>query len=551
MTVKVMRNLKVKMRDGIELATNVFLPDGQSSFPIVLVRTAYNRNFVFVNDFLSKGIGVVAQDCRGRYESDGNFYPFVNEEKDGYDTLEWIARQPWCNGKIGMFGASYLAATQFYAAISGTKHLCALNPQFMTGDCWKQAYFSNGAFSLGLTWSWLCFETNSRISQAQTMPAFNVAQLLKTLPLIDLDVKSGSGKVKSYRDFVSNNQYCGFWKNFSLDGHYHRFQMPVLLIGGWYDYYPGEMLRVFNELKKHSESKQTAESHRIIIGPWTHGISRETILGEVDFGKNSLKENDATVRWLDCTLKGKDIMKFQKSPIRIFVMGKNVWQDEYEWPPARIKYEKWYIHSGNRLDRKVPVDENPDSFVYDPENPVPVIGGNHSIGTYNPGLYEIAKPGPYDQRILESRRDVLFYTSNILKKDIEIIGPITFVLFASSSAKDTDFVVKLADVYPDGKSMNISEGIIRARFRNDVWGEPVLMKPGKTYEFHIEMMPSAYLFKKGHRIKVYITSSNFPLWDRNLNTGNDPATDTSCIIAHQTVFHDSHRPSHITLPVAE
>ncbi len=216
----------------------------------------------------------------------------------------------------------------------------------------------------------------------------------------------------------------------------------------------------------------------------------------------------------------------------------------------RIKYEKWYIHKGGVLNKKPPSDEKPDHYDYDPANPVPTTGGNHSIGPYNPGLYEIAKPGPYDQRILEKRKDVLVYTSDVLKEELEIIGPVTFVLFASSSAVDTDFVVKIADVYPDGRAINISEGIIRARFRNDIWGKPVLMEPGKVYEFHIEMMPAAYLFKKSHRIRIYVTSSNFPLWDRNLNTGKDPATDTSFQIAHQTIFHSSIRPSHIIIPVS-
>jgi hypothetical protein len=232
-------------------------------------------------------------------------------------------------------------------------------------------------------------------------------------------------------------------------------------------------------------------------------------------------------------------------------MGKNAWQDEYEWPPVRIRYTNYYLHSSGNIDTTPPgKDEKPDIYDYDPSNPVPTIGGNHSIGPYNPGLYELAKPGPYDQRILETRDDVMVYTGDVLKHDIEVTGPIVFNLFASSSAVDTDFVVKLADVYPDGRSINISEGIIRARFRNNVWGEPELIEPGRVYEFSIDMIATSNVFKKGHRIKIYLTSSNFPLWDRNLNTGNNPAYDTQIKIAHQTIFHDSLRPSHIILPVA-
>lgn len=549
--MQIFRNMRVSMRDGVNLSTNVFLPDGIGPWPVVLVRTAYNRNFVYDSSFPRSEMALVVQDCRGRYASEGEYYPFVNEANDGYDTLEWISSQTWCNGKIGMYGASYLAATQFYAAISGSKKISVLNPQFMAEDCWKQAYFSNGAFSLGLTWSWLCFETNSKTSEASLMPAFNVGELLRTLPLIDLDIKSGAGSVKSYRDFVSNNVYCEFWKQFSLRDQYDKFQMPVLLTGGWYDYYPSEMLKLFCELRKHSDTKQIADSHRIIIGPWTHGINYSTTLGEIDFGKDSLKENDATIRWLDCILHEKNASQFQSAPIKIFVMGKNAWQDEYEWPPVRIRYTNYYLHSSGNIDTTPPgKDEKPDTYDYDPSNPVPTVGGNHSIGPYNPGLYELAKPGPYDQRILETRDDVMVYTGDILKHDVEITGPIIFNLFASSSAVDTDFVVKLADVYPDGRSINISEGIIRARFRNNVWGEPELIEPGRVYEFNVDMVATSNVFKKGHRIKIYLTSSSFPLWDRNLNTGNNPAYDTQMKIAHQTIFHDSLRPSHIVLPIA-
>ncbi|MGC9066401.1 MAG: CocE/NonD family hydrolase [Candidatus Ratteibacteria bacterium] len=547
---KIFRNVSVKMRDGINLATNVFLPECPEPHPVVLIRTAYNRNFLPPADLLSHGVAVVIQDCRGRYASEGDFYPFINEANDGYDTLEWLVKQPWCNGNIGMYGASYLAATQFYSVISGTKNLTTLCTQFMAGDCWKQAYYCNGAFSLGLTWSWLCFETNSKTSEAQIMPCFDVKKLLMSTSVIELDEKSGAGIVQSYRDFVIHNVYSDFWKQFSLQSHYEKFQIPMLLMAGWYDYYGNEMFNIFNQLRKHSKSEQIRNSHRIIVGPWTHGINPFTVLGEIDFGADALKENNAWCRWLDCILNGKNPDEFQKAPIRIFVMGKNQWQDEYQWPPGRVQYVKWYIRENRRLSIKPPFStEMPDTYEFDPNHPVPTIGGNHSIGTYNPGLYEIAKPGPYDQRILETRKDVLVYVSDALEHDMEITGPVVFTLFASSSARDTDFVVKLADEYPDGKSINLSEGIIRARFRDDVWGSPQLMVPGRIYEFKIEMAVTSNLFKKGHRIKIYITSSNFPLWDRNHNTGNDPAFDTEFRIAKQTIFHDSLKPSHILLPV--
>ena len=288
----------------------------------------------------------------------------------------------------------------------------------------------------------------------------------------------------------------------------------------------------------------------MIIGPWTHGINYSSVLGEVDFGAEALRENDATQRWLDCLLHERAPREFQEAPIRIFVMGANLWRDEYEWPLARAHSVKYYLHEGRRLSTECPREaESQDGYRYDPDNPVPTLGGNHSVGPYNPGLYNFVKPGPYDQRPVETRPDVMVYTSDVLECDTEVTGPVTLKLYASSSARDTDFVARLTDVYPDGRSMNITEGVIRARFREDVWGPPKLMEPGTVYAFTVDLQVTSNVFKKGHRIRLDITSSNFPLWDRNLNTGNDPGTDTTMMVAQQTIHHDAARPSHLVLPV--
>jgi putative CocE/NonD family hydrolase len=326
--------------------------------------------------------------------------------------------------------------------------------------------------------------------------------------------------------------------------------MPVFLIGGWYDYYAAETFANFMALRKHAPTAELRDSHRLLIGPWTHGISGNSTLGEIDFGKEALRENDATQRWLNAILHDKSASEFQQAPVRIFVMGLNKWRDEYEWPLARTRYVRYYLREGGKLALNKPgLKELPDHYTYDPLNPVPTLGGNHSIGPYNPGLYEFVKPGPFDQRKVEERPDVLVYTSEVLEQDTEVTGPVTLKLFASSSAVDTDFVAKLTDVYPDGKSINITEGIIRARFREDVWGSPKLLQPGTVYEFTIDLQVTSNVFKAGHRIRVNITSSNFPLWDRNLNTGNEPGMDTRVAIANQTIYHDVKLASHIILPV--
>jgi putative CocE/NonD family hydrolase len=548
---RVLRNIKLPMRDGVRLSTTVYLPLGQGPFPAVLVRTAYNRVAVWSPYFPEHGMALVAQDCRGRYDSEGEYYPFTHEGEDGYDTLEWIGQQAWCNGVVGMFGDSYLAATQFYAAPLGSQYLRALNPRFMAGDPWKRAYYCDGAFSLALTWSWLCFECSARTSEAAMMPLYDVRELLQRLPIVRLDEFSGAGPLSYYRDYVRHNHYDEYWRALSIRERHHLFGMPVFLTGGWYDNYAAEAVTTFLGLRDHAPTAALRASHRLLIGPWTHGINPSTVLGEIDYGPQALAENDATFRWLDCILHDRDATSFQPSPIRLFVLGANVWRDENEWPLARTRWTRYYLQGGGGLSLEVPGDETPDRYVYDPADPAPTVGGNHSIGPYNPGLYEWVKPGPYDQRAVEARQDVLVYTSDVLARDTEVTGPVTVALYAATSAPDTDFVARLTDVYPDGRSINITEGVIRARYREDVWGQPRLLEPHRVYEYTIDLQVTSALFLAGHRIRVDITSSSFPLWDRNLNTGNDPATDTTMAVAEQAIHHSAAYPSHIVLPLVK
>jgi putative CocE/NonD family hydrolase len=381
------------------------------------------------------------------------------------------------------------------------------------------------------------------------MPLLDVPRLLRKLPIISLDEASGAGVVSAYREYVKRSAYDSYWETLSIRHSYGRFRMPVLLTGGWYDNYAAENVTNFLGLRQNAPTTKLRDSHRMLIGPWSHGILSTSVLGELDFGPKATGENDASNRWLDTILHGKAPSEFQKAPIRIFVMGLNRWRDEYEWPLGRTRYVNYYLQYGGRLTLDPPSSGKPDRYVYDPANPVPTIGGNHSVGPYNPGLYEHAKPGPYDQRQIEKRRDVLSYTSEALKRDTEVTGPVALKLFASSSARDTDFVAKLTDVHPDGRSINITEGVIRARFRENVWGKPKLLVPHQVYEFTIDMLVTSNVFRKGHRMRVDIMSSNFPLWDRNLNTGNDPGTDATVNTAEQAIHHDREHPSRIVLPV--
>ena len=539
----------VPMRDGVNLATTICLPAEEGSYPVVLVRTAYNRMPLVGTEFARRGMVLVSQDCRGRYGSGGEFYPFVNETEDGLDTMDWIAAQPWCNGRIGMFGDSYLAGTQYAVAAPGHRCLTALNPRFIAGDLWRHAYYFDGVFSLALTWSWLCLEVGSRTSSANVLPIFNVMELLRELPLLTLDEKVGAGIVPAYRDYVTHNARDDYWEAISWREELGQVKVPMLLTAGWYDYYAGETFANYAALQQPPMAPELAAQHRVIIGPWMHGIGGSTQLGELDFGAASLTENDSTTRWLDCLLHDGNAADFQQAPIRIFTMGVNEWRDEYEWPLQRTRFTNFYLRADGALSQTAPANEEPDHYVYDPDNPVPTLGGNHSVGPYNPGLYEHALPGPYDQRPVEAREDVLVYTTEELPEDTEITGPVLMKLFAASSAVDTDFVARLCDVYPDGRSINITEGVLRARFHKRDWRHPELIEPGRVYEFTIDLQATSNVFLKGHRIRVDVTSSNFPLWDRNLNTGAHPAKGIEFQSAEQTIHHDATHPSHLILPL--
>lgn len=554
---RVLGNVMVPMRDGIRLATTVYLPPAAGRYPVVLVRTAYNRHMGDLG-FAGKGVAVVTQDCRGRYGSEGTFYPFINETADGQDTLAWVARQPWSNGRIGMLGASYLAATQFAVAPLRNKHLVALNPQFMSGDLWRQAYYSNGAFSLALTFSWLSLEVSSRTSDAAVTPVYDQSALLRELPLVTLDEKYGV-KARAYRDAVIHYRDDAYWARVNYRRRLGRSRVPTLFTSGWYDYYPGEGFHNYRALLDSSAPAALKRSHRVIVGPYTHGfLNRTTCLGQVDFGPDALKENDAPYRWQLCMLKGGRAADFMRAPIRLFVMGINRWRDEYEWPLRRTRFIKFFLHSGGRantlqgdgvLSTKPPAEESADRFTYNPANPAPTLGGNHSVGPYNPGLYEICLPGPYDQRPVERRDDMLVYTSASLRADLEVTGPVVVTLYAATSARDTDFVARLTDVYPDGRSINLTEGILRARFRGGRFRNPRLVPPETIQKYSIELQPTSNVFLKGHSIRLDITSSSFPLWARNLNTGENPGTATRMVVADQVVHHNLLFASHVVLPV--
>jgi len=548
--LRIVRDVRVPMRDGVHLSVNLFLPDAEGAFPTILQRMPYGwSGFPDGEYWARRGYAYVMQDCRGRFDSEGEFDPFVDDAQDGYDTLEWLAGQSWCDGHIGMYGPSYLGGVQWLVAPLAHPNLTALAPSVMSADFWRCGYWRNGAFSLALSSLWLCLEVSARASDLNLIPAFDMPKFFATLPLIDLDVYAGR-RNEFWRDYLSHSEYGSFWQRFELRGQYDRVTAPAFLLGGWYDYYPGEAFADFTGLRA------AGKPAKILIGPWSHILSQSQQLGEIDFGAHSQLDLRALLlRWFDLQLKAMPNGMLDEPPITIFVMGINQWRQETEWPLARTRFTPYYLHSdGNAnagtdglLSPAPPTAEPPDHYRYDPANPVPTLGGNHSICW--PDVYHIIQPGPLDQRPVEAREDVLVYTTSILETATEVTGPITLVLYAATSAPDTDFTAKLVDVFPDGRAINLCEGIIRARFRASIYQPSQLLTPGEVYEYRIELMPTSNVFLPGHRIRVDLTSSNFPLWDRNLNTGHPIGLDAELQIAEQTIYHDDRYPSHLVLPV--
>ena len=514
----------VPMRDGVQLRTVISLP-GNGSYPTVLTR-GYSAGGLsnHAGRFNKAGYAMVTQQCRGDGGSDGTrFFP---DDKDGYDTIEWISKQPWSNGKVAMWGGSYLAATQWRAAVARPPSLKAIVPGYIDADHWKYGYRSHGAIHLKMT------TQSNRAIPGRKYPLAKWKQMLSFVPLIDIDKKFIGREDKLWNDYITHCWHDGYWKPISMrhDNKYAQVNIPVYCMAGWQDYYAGAAFDSYEALTELGISPDV----RVRIGD--HGHS-----GTPDFTE--------TIRWLDYHLKGIDTGIKDEPPIKIQVRHGR-WRMEDQWPPKGTKLTDYFLSSpdGSRFGSLVmhrPGKQQPTRYRYNPADPVLTLGANGSHLPV-PGLIVV---GPTDQRPNENRQDILIYTTPKLRKDTEVTGPVEARLFAASSARDTDFTIKLIDVYPDGRALNVTEGIVRARFRDSIWDTPSLIEPGKGYEYKIELLPIAMIFKKDHRIRIHISSSSWPLWDRNQNTGNPIGMDAEMVVARQTIYHDTEHPSRIILPI--
>ena len=573
-TIKIETNVASAMRDGTVLYSDVYRPDGPGPFPVLLQRTPYDKSATLSMGQLDPlkaarhGYAVVIQDCRGRYTSDGVYYAFRDHINDGYDTVEWAAAQPWSSGKVGMYGASYNGATQWLATLKRPPHLTAIMPNVTASDYHEGWTYQGGAFALGFNISWgllqMTLDNFDNLSSYKKIPEERRRQLAEAidamestfrfLPLKEFCPLKG-GLADYFFDWVAHPSYDEYWKEICIEENHSNINVPAFNIGGWYDIFLGGTLRNYLGMKEKGATEDARKGQKLLVGPWQHTNRGTSQVGSHYFGltadSKAIDIDGMHFRWFDYWLKGIDNGIMDESPVRIFVMGDDVWRDEQEWPLARAQFVNYYLQSegkANTLDgdgtlsTQAPAEDSPDVYLYNPADPVPTMGGPLCC---NPSF---VPSGAFDQQGVEARQDVLVYSTPPLEKDLEVTGPISVTLWASSSAVDTDFTAKLVDVCDHGCARNLSDGIIRARYR-DSSSNPSLIEPGRVYKYTIDLWSTSNVFKAGHRIRLDISSSNFPRFDRNTNTGGLIASDVELKPALQTVLHNSQYPSHVTLPV--
>ena len=549
-------NVRVKMRDGVSLVADIYKPKGDGKYPVLLERTPYDRKgeAKMAAELAGHGYVVVLQDTRGRYESGGEFYPFRDESNDGFDTVEWAAQLDYSDGKVGMFGGSYVGATQMLAAIVVPPHLVAIFPYVTGSDYYDGWTYQSGVLMQWFTSSWtslLTIDTLRRRTEETLRPKEWVSTLpVENYPLLTLPTPAALAPY--FRDWMQHERSDTYWKRWRISDHYRDMKVLGLHAAGWHDLFLKGSIRNYTGLHNEANDPKVRDGQRLLIGPWAHTpTSSNGKVGDVVFGKSAVLDMTGTaLNWFDFTLKGVQNEYAKAAPVRLFIMGENTWRDEREFPLARTQYTKYYLHSGRgangretdgELNVTAPSAERNDTFEYDPKNPVPTIGGRLCCG-------QALAPGPFDQRPNESRSDVLIFSTPRLEKDLEVTGFITLDIYASTSANDTDFTALIADVDESGYARFLTDGVVRARYRDGTQRAEEVV-PGMVYKYPIDLWATSNVFKKGHRLRLYVSSSNFPRFNRNLNTGEQMLGASRMLSAQQTIYHDARHPSALTLPV--
>ncbi|MCB1105612.1 MAG: CocE/NonD family hydrolase [Opitutaceae bacterium] len=545
---------EMKTRDGVTLWADIYRPQAKGPFPVLLLRTPYNKQIYIAEATraATRGYLCVVQDCRGRYMSEGEWEPFRTEGADGYDAVEWAAALPGSDGRVILAGISYVGATALLGAIETPPHLAAVYAGITASDYHDNWAYQGGAMCLQFARGW---SSGMQLHALQRL--LGASPLNKSFPLDKppaelgmVDYARAGREASFYADWIAHPADDAYWKQVSIAANYAKITVPVLHMGAWYDLFMPGAVRNYTGIRDQGGSEVARRGQRLVLIPGGHaGFGRK--VGEVDFGEKAAFDFwGYALDWMDWQVKGLANGWAQAKPVRLFVMGRNEWRDEADWPLARAVPTRYYLRSGGRansmagdgtLETAPPADEPADRFLNDPGNPVPTLGGVVS------GMVADLS-GPRDQRTVEGRDDVLVYTTAPFARDTEVTGPVALELFVSSTAPDTDFTGKLVDVYPDGRAMELSAGILRMRYR-DTPDRAEMMNPGEVYKIRLELRPTANVFLAGHRLRLEVAGSNYPQYDRNPNTGAEPGTARIYVPATNTVRHDREHPSALILPV--
>ena len=552
------------MRDGTRLFADVYRPSSDADVPILLIRSPYDKRPAtahFGNAhpvwYAEQGYQVVVQDVRGRAGSEGEFYPYRHEQADGYDTVEWAADMPGSNGQVGMWGFSYMGATQLLAAVERPPGLRTILPGFTASQYYDGWTYNGGVFATAFLCYWANLLALDTAARADDEAGWNdLAASLGSasdwfwhLPMTTYPPLMG-GHAPYFGDWVEHCTYDDYWKQWSIDEDYSRIEVPALHLGGWYDVFLSGTVKNFSGLRAEAGTEKARGAQKLLLGPWTHmpwtphgsHEDESPVTNDID---------EWHIRWYDQILKGIDTGVLDH-PVTVHLYNGG-WRDFDDWPPPEAEVIDWYLHSDGRanskfgdgvLTRSVPADEPPDIFVYDPGMPTVSVGG-HSC------CFDTITPmGPADQHGTEVSRMVLVYTSEPFTTDAELVGPVSVVLHAATTARDTDWTARLCVVDPAGVSTNLQEGILRARYRDSL-SAPELVKPDEVYEYTIELGPVGAFLAAGSRLRLQVASSDFPQWDRNLNTGGPIWGEAAYkgVSATQTVLHDHNHPSRLQLPI--
>lgn len=551
-SIRIEFDVRIPMRDGVTLSTDLYRPAGSGPWPVIVTRTPYNKNggrtLAAGRYYAAHGYVYAAQDVRGRGDSDGGWEPYRHEGRDGYDTIEWLGAQSWSTGRVGTIGQSYTGYDQWLAAVEQPPHLAAMVVRTTMTDPMGDVWISGpGGLPTPTMISWYHL-TAGKVNQ--NMAAVDWAALNWHLPLLTMDEAAGRPNPR-WREVISHSRLDGWWEPMRYQNRIERVAVPVLHVSGWYDDAQRATPMNFQAMTTRAESAVARRRQMMIIGPWPHAVNSTAKLGPLDFGPDAIIDLDgAERRWFDRWLKDEPNRIEREAPVRLFVMGANRWIEAGAWPVPGTRFVDYYLHSDGGANTRngdgrltlAPAtgDEPPDRYVSDPSDPVPFLT--------EPSFAQLG--GPEDYAEVETRSDVLVYTAPAFTEETLICGPLEVRLYAASDAPDTDFMAKVLDVWPTGYVQRLNDGMVRARFR-DGWTDPSPIEPGRAYRYDIDAWNTCQAFGPGHRLRLEIASSAFPKYDRNPNTGEPLGMSSATRVARQMIFHDAERRSYLRVPIVD